>query len=137
MAGATPQRFALQPGAMFSRVECQVTDGQLLLARLGGVRPAEDGPQPRLEVVDREWLHQVVIGASIEERHDLGLVVACGSHDHRHGGDRPNHAKRLGAVDVGTPEVEHDRVEPTGNGEFHALHRLAGGLDTMAEVGEM
>jgi hypothetical protein len=75
-------------------------------------RPAapQHRPQPGLQLLGRERLDHVVVGAEVEHPHHLVLVVPRGRHDHRHRADAADHPEHLGAVDVGQTEVEHDDV---------------------------
>src|SRR5262249_31162546 len=72
---ATPQH--LVPG----RVQGQVPDGE----HHGTCRgpSAQQGPQPREELVEREWLHEVVVRASVQPADPVLYRVPRGHHQHR------------------------------------------------------
>ena len=80
------------------------------LGRSAGRRRRERA-QAGEQLVERERLREVVVGADVEARHAIGDRVACRQHQHGRPdavGAQP--ATRLEAVDLGQHDVEHDRV---------------------------
>jgi hypothetical protein len=65
---------------------------------------------PRDQLAHAERLGQVVVGADAEPHQDVGLVVAGGQHQHRHGRCGLDPAAHLVAVEAGQHHVEHDQV---------------------------
>ena len=95
---------------MRDRVELEVGEVQGLAAgaRAGA---AQQRAQAREQLVEREGLHDVVVGAGVEPGHAVGHGVARGQHQHRGAvAHRPHPAADLEAVDVRHHHVEHDRV---------------------------
>ena len=64
----------------------------------------------------REGLEHVVVGAGVEGRDDLVVVVPGGGDDDRHRGDGTQHPQQLAAVEVRQPEVEDDEVRAVLDG---------------------
>ena len=86
--------------------------GEAQLRRVAGLQPAQQRPQPRLQLGERERLHQVVVGAGVEAVDPVGDRVARGQHQHRGaiaGGSHP--PADLEPVDPGHRDVEHGRVD--------------------------
>ena len=74
---------------------------------------AREPPQQRsdagVDLLGRERLHDVLVGAGVEQPDDLPLVVARGADDHGDVAHRSQHLQEVAAVDVGEAEVEdHD-----------------------------
>jgi hypothetical protein len=79
----------------------------------GGERgaAAEQAPQPRQQLGERERLREVVVGAAVEAGHPVGDGVARGEHEHRRA--RPAGAQLAAHVEPPAPgeaHVEHDHV---------------------------
>ena len=91
-------------------------DAQHCLA-VGLLVAAQHGPQARREDARAERLGDVVVGAELETRDDVGLVALGGEHDD---GDMPGRGLRpeppahLEAVDPGEHQVEDDEIGQTG-----------------------
>jgi hypothetical protein len=69
-------------------------------------RPAQDRLDPRGELAGRERLDHVVVGAELEPRDPVGLLVARREQDHGHPTADP--PADLEAVDPRQSDVEHD-----------------------------
>ena len=79
-----------------------------------GVRPppSPEGPDARGQLLDRERLDQVVVGARVQAGDAVRHGVARREHEDRdHGAAGPQPAGDLEAGDVRQAHVEHDRVE--------------------------
>ena len=77
-----------------------------------GLRAADEGAQPRLELLQRERLDEIVVGAGVEPRHAVVDGVARGEHQHRRPvAGRAQPAADLQPVDAGHGDVEHDGVD--------------------------
>ena len=92
------------------RIEHEVADLQRLV-RLGERGAAQERAQPGEQLVERERLHEVVVGAGVEPGDPIGHLVAGGQHEDR---ERAVAVAELAAhgeaVDVGHHHVEHDDV---------------------------
>ena len=64
------------------RVEHEIGDGQCLVA-LGDTAAPQQGAHPGEELVERERLDEVVVGAGVEPGDAVGDLVASGQHQHR------------------------------------------------------
>ena len=80
----------------------------VLVALLGA---AEDRLDPSRELARRERLGDVVVGAELEPRDAIGLLVARGEHDDRHLRAGADPAADLEAVDARQADVEHDEAD--------------------------
>ena len=85
-------------------------------------RPAEERAKPRVQLLERERLHEVVVGARVEPRHAVADGVARGQHQHGRvvvGGAEP-------AADLQPVEVRHQHVQHHGVGRVkrQAVERL-------------
>ena len=89
--------------------------------RLPGERrpdPAQDGAHPRDQLVDRERLGHVVVGAGIEALQPVALLDARGQHD-----DRQIRGRRLPPQLAAQLEAGHVRQHPV---QEHQIGRLLG-----------
>ena len=75
------------------------------------LRAAEDRLDPRRELARRERLRDVVVGADLEPRDAIGLLVARREHDDRHLRAGADAAADLEAVDSRQADVEHDEAD--------------------------
>jgi len=90
-------------------VELDVGVAQHLAVVGGGA--AQQRAQPREQLLERERLHQVVVGARVQPGDAVAHLVARGEHqDRRLGACAAQPPAGLDAVDVGHQHVEHDRV---------------------------
>ena len=64
------------------------------------------------------------------------LVVARGGDDDRDVGDAAQHAQRVGTVQIGQPEIEHDQVGCLGGDPAQRVQRRADGVHGVAPIGE-
>ncbi len=103
-------------------VERQVGEAELVVV-VGAERAAQQGAQPRDQLVEVERLDEVVVRAGLQSLHAVGHRVARGEHQHRYAvavmAQPPAH---LESVDVGHQHVEHHHV---GAAAAHRLERLA------------
>ena len=83
-------------------------------AESSGAGPPPHGADARDQLPEPERLHDVVVGAELEQEHAIELVAARGEHDDRRVGGSAQCAADVGAVDVGEPEVEQDEVGVVG-----------------------
>ena len=107
--------------------------GRLAVAGSGAAGAPQHGGHARGQVLDGERLGQVVVGAVVEEPHDLRLVVAGRGDDHGGVADAAEQPQRLEAVEVGQAQVEDDEVDVlVGDraegveGAGHRLNHVAG-----------
>src|SRR4030095_13608308 len=90
-------------------IEPQIADAQHrdALAR----PPAQQRAHPREELVEGEWLGEVVVGAEIEAGHLIGEPVARGEQQHRHLDLLLSSGlEDAQAIELGQPDVEDDEV---------------------------
>ncbi len=124
----------LPPG----RVEGEVADAQdVAVVLTGDAAASQQCAQPGEELVEREGLHQVVVGARVETRHPVAHLVARG--EHQHGGAVAALAElpaRSEAVDVGHEHVEHDDVGVGLDRCEQRLGTVGCGVDLVALEGE-
>ena len=97
------------PSAVARRVEPQVAD---LEHRRALDRPAaRERAQPRQQLVERERLGEIVVGAGVEPVDAVGHLRPRGEHQHgRPDAVRAQAAADVEPVEVGEHRVEHDRV---------------------------
>ena len=104
------------------RVEHEVAEPQRRAVLAG--RAAQQRPQPRLELLERERLDEVVVGARVQAGDAVVDRVARGEHQHRRAvagvAQPPAH---LEPVDVRHRDVEHDGVGRRAAGQ--PVERLA------------
>jgi len=78
----------------------------------GGVLPAHQRAQPRLELVQVEGLGQIVVGTGVEARDPVADRAPGRQHEHRRVIAAAAQPRQHGeAVDAGDRQVEHDHVE--------------------------
>ena len=97
------------------RVEPQLLDHDLLAApRVLSARPAARGcADARDELLHRERLHEVVVGADLERVDAVVLGAARGDDDDRRADSlAPRLLDHLPAVEAGQHQVEHADVRP-------------------------
>ena len=100
---------------------------RLLLGASVESRPAEDGRDPRHQLLEAEGLDEVVVPAEREAAHLVLGGVSGGEEEHRRpvtGGAQA--LAHVEAVEVGEHHVEHDEIR---------LHRRHGG-DGLTAVGD-
>jgi len=105
-------------------------------ARAGGRAAPEDGADARVELRGRIGLDHVVVGAGIEQPHDLRFVVPRRRDDHRHRGHATDHAEDVGPVEVRQTEVEHDDVGRPVDDRLERVGAAPLGAHGMPAVGE-
>ena len=79
--------FAGQAGRARGLVDQQLADPDRLAGRRAGRAP-HHGPDPGGDLLDAEWLHDVVVGPGVERADHGRVVVDAGDHD-----DRQLHAR--------------------------------------------
>ena len=80
----------------------------------GAVDPTQQCGDPRDQLAHPERLGEVVVGADGQPDEDVGLVVACGEHQHRHRPDGLDAPAHLVPVEAGEHHVEDDQVRVAG-----------------------
>ena len=88
------------------------------LARLGG-GPAQHGADARQQFARAEGLHQVVVGADLEQQHLVDFIAQGAQHDD--GGDDLRGAQLLAdldAVHARQPQIHQDQVGLEQQGFF-------------------
>src|SRR5436190_24292905 len=86
-------------------VQREVVEGE----DLARSRSAEERPQTRLQLLEREWLCQVVVSAGVEARHPVGDPIAGSQNqDGSVVAVRPNPATYLDSVHKRHQDIEHD-----------------------------
>src|SRR6516164_311989 len=104
------RRFTLAGDRTLPQVEGYFARGE---HRFGAaVGPARYGSQPRAELVDVEWLDQVVVRPRIEATDAIADAIPCRHDDDRCGASvLPQPAQHTESVAIRQPEVEHQRTE--------------------------
>ena len=115
-------------------VERQVGEAQRCCRpRLGRLGAAQQRPQPRLELLQRERLDEVVVGAGVQAGDAIVDGVARGQHQHRRAIAGVAQAPAdLEAVDPGHRDVEHDRVVARVGQAIQRLAAVGRELDLIA-----
>ena len=102
-------------------VELEIAHPEHRIADL--LRPAAQRLDPREQLLERERLGDVVVGAGAERLHLEVHRVLRGEHQHRgRVAAVAQRAEHLEAVHPGQPQVEHDEVVPPARGETQPLH---------------
>ena len=112
-------------------VEFETRVAQRLLGRAAAA--AQQGSQPRAELLERERLDQVVVGAGVEALDAIRDRVARGEHQHGRavaGGAQA--AADLEPVGLGHEHVEHDRVRRLVGERVERLAAVGGQMDPVA-----
>jgi D-alanyl-D-alanine carboxypeptidase/D-alanyl-D-alanine-endopeptidase (penicillin-binding protein 4) len=92
------------------RLELEVGEAQRLALAGAGAAP-QQRPQAREQLLERERLDEVVVGAGVEPAHAIGHGIARGEHEHRRAvAGRTQAPAYLEPVDVRHQHVEHERV---------------------------
>jgi CRP/FNR family transcriptional regulator, cyclic AMP receptor protein len=93
----------------------------------------QQGPQPRLQLTQRERLDEIVVGAGVEPLDAIVDRVARGEHQHRRAiARRPHAAADLKAVKAGHRDVEDDRVGRRSRHAIQGLDAVGGEVDLVA-----
>src|SRR4051812_43174860 len=116
------------------RVEDEVADFQRGGAPRGAA--AQQGPDPRQQLLALEGLRQVVVGAAVEAGHPVLGLGAGGQHQDRHVAVAAQAAADLDSVEARQPEVEHDQVGHEPGGDVEGLDPVGRGADFVALVAE-
>ena len=94
------------------------------------VGAAQQRPQPRLQLAQRERLDQVVVGADVEPLHAVVDRVARGKHQNRRAVAGLAHpAGQLESVEAGHQDVEDDRVGGASREHVERLFAVGRELD--------
>jgi hypothetical protein len=100
-------------------------------------RSAHERAKARRQLLVRERLREVVVGAGVEAGDTVRHGVARGEHQDRHvRALRPQAPRDLETRRAGQDHVEHDRVEHAVGGERESLVAVRGDLDHVAVLGE-
>ena len=122
-----PSRATVWPGG----VELEPGVAELLADRAAGA--AQQRSQPRAELLERERLDQVVVGAGVEALHAVRDGVAGGEHQHRRAvAGRPQAPADLEPVGLGHQDVEDDRVRRLVGERVERLAAVGGELHAVA-----
>src|SRR5439155_398263 len=76
----------------------------------GPVHPAQQGMYPRRQLPHRERLGQVVVRPDGQPDEQVGLVVACGEHEHRYRPPRLDPPAYLQPVEPGQHHIQYHQV---------------------------
>ncbi|GAB3983136.1 hypothetical protein GCM10027615_67510 [Plantactinospora veratri] len=132
------QRHPVEVCAPLADVDPQPADG--VYGRLDRparpADPAEHRGDPGVQVGAGERLHHVVVGTGPEQPDDRLLVVPGGGDDDRHVGDAAQHPQRVGAVQIGQPEVEYDQVGGFGGDPAQRVERRTDRVHRVPAVGQ-
>ena len=97
--------------AVASGIEPQLAEREAALTVAVRTGAAQQGTDPRLQLVNVERLDEVVVGARVEAVDPIRDGVAGRQHEHRDPvALATQQATHLKAVDVRQPDVKHDRV---------------------------
>ena len=113
-------------------LELEVGEAQHLAVAAARAAPQQRA-QPREQLLERERLDQVVVGARVEPAHAVGHRVARGQDEHRRavaGGAQP--AAHLEPVHARHQHVEHQRVGRAGRQRVERLGAVGGQLGLVA-----
>ena len=92
------------------RVEHEIGEGQPVVRAAAG-SPAQQRPYPGQQLLVRERLDQIVVGAGVEPAHPVGGRVARGEHEHqRVGASARRRSQTARPSRPGQHQVEHDEV---------------------------
>ena len=98
---------------MAGRVDPDPADDQRAVKlSLGARHPAQQRPQPCVQLGHPERLRHVVVGAEVEGSDLLLLATTCREDQDRDGGLAPDVPDDLQAVHVGQAQVEKDEIRP-------------------------
>ena len=98
-----------------------------------GPGPAQQRPHAREQLLQRERLHHVVVGARVESVHAVGDRVARRQHQHRGSVVAlAQHPADLEAVELRHQHVEHDRVRVLPRCRRQRLLAVAGQRNLIA-----
>jgi hypothetical protein len=117
------------------RVDDELADGDRLVGVVGG-GAAQHGPDPRLELVHAERLHDVVVGTGVEGLDDRGVVVARGHHDDGGAAHGAQHGEQTVSVEVGQAQVEQHEVGLLVEGVLQPDHPGGRAGHRVAAVGQ-
>src|SRR6266540_1099179 len=118
------------------RIDSQPTGGEGLRAVFALVRRQLRPPQKRThattELVDRERLRDVVVGAELQPNDLVELVVARGQHDNRHGAAGAQALADLETVNARQHDVQNDQVRIRLGKKVESLLAVPGRNDAEA-----
>ena len=98
--------------------------------------PAQQGPDPRQQLLALERLDQVVVGAAVEAGDAVLGLGAGGQHQDRHVAVGAQPAADLDAVEAREPEVEDDEVGDEAGGDVERLDAVGRGAHLVALVAQ-
>ena len=115
------------------RLELDVGEAQHLAVHAAAGAAPQQGAQPREQFVERERLHQVVVGAGVQPAHPVGHRIAGGEDEHRRTiAGRPQPPADLEAVDSRHQHVQDERVGRPRGQRVERLRAVAGQLGLVA-----
>ena len=127
------ERLALKLHFLGVEVDGDLSNDERPLLRFRP-RSSEDRAEAGLEMLRRIRLHDVIIGACVEQSDDLRFVISSCGNNHRHIGDRTDHSERLSSVEIGETKIEHYDVEPARNRRLDARHGGSNGIHLVASL---
>ncbi len=93
-----------------------------------GVRPPADSAHPGKQLVHRERLGDVIVGAGVQRLDLVGAVGAAGQHDDRRVGPPPQALNDLHAIQVRQAEIQDHQVGGIFRGQLECLGAGPGGV---------
>ena len=115
-----------------ARVHGHVADLERLVAQLAAAA-AQQGAHAGDQLVERERLDQVVVGAGVEAGDAVGDGVARREHQHRHAGARrAQPLAHLDAVDARHHQVQDDHLGPQDGDRLERLVAVGGHRDVVS-----
>jgi hypothetical protein len=120
-------------GAQAGEVELQVEVGEPLALLAVAAGAPQQGAHARVQLVERERLDEVVVGAGVEPRDAVADLVARGQHEDRRAVAAGAQAAADGEpVDARHADVEHHGVEAAGGQPLQRLGAVRRALDVVA-----
>ena len=101
---------------------------------LGASRPAEQGPDPGLQLQDVEGLYQVIVRPGLKAHELVGVLALGRQHDDGHVGELPDAHAGLQPVQLRHHHVQDDEVEAAVPGQLHGGGAVVGAVHLIALV---
>jgi hypothetical protein len=121
------------PGAVDGQIAVRVDLRYAAVGRRSGRRPAQDGPDARLQDPGPHGLDDVVVGSGLQSHDDVHVVAARGRHEDRQRLVQGTHgAAHVQAGHAGQHQVEHHDVRPEGPQPLQPLLPGLGGGDVVS-----
>src|SRR5262249_21132752 len=98
---------------------------------------AQQGPQPRQDLLGVEWLGDVIVSARVEAGHFVAPAVARGQDEHRHFAPSLAPALEHGdAIHLGQPQIEDNGIVRLGIAEEMSFLAVPSNVHDIASVGQ-